>query len=104
MNEIELVKRLIAKKKWSFLFLANKIGKRSGGVIGNRLSGRSMTVEALVEMLEAMDYELHVKPVPGSGETEAFVIKNVNRKGEERKGVYHPRRDNAEVKVDDHDV
>lgn len=93
MNEIEVVKKLIDKKKWSFKFLAEKIGKKSGGVIGNRLSGRSMTVEALVEMVEAMDYELIVKPKPGSGETDVFVIKNENRKGEERKGVYHPRKD-----------
>lgn len=92
MNEMEVVKRLIKKQKWSFGFLAEKIGKKSGGVIGNRLSGRSMTVEALIEMLEAMDYELVAKPKKGSGETEVFHIKNENRKGSERKGVYHPRK------------
>lgn len=96
MNEIEVVKKLIDKKNWSFKFLAEKIGKKSGGVIGNRLSGRSMTVEALVEMVEAMDYELIAKPRTGSGETEVFVIKNENRKGAERKGVYHPRKEEGD--------
>ena len=93
MNEIEVVKKLIDKKKWTFKFLAEKIGKKSGGVIGNRLSGRSMTVEALIEMVEAMDYELMAKPKPGCRETEIFIIKNENRKGDERKGVYYPRKD-----------
>lgn len=93
MNEIEIVKTLLGIKKWSFKFLAEKIGKKSGGVIGNRLSGRSMTVEALLEMLDAMDCELVVHPKPGSGIKETFTIVNENRKGEERKGVYHPRKD-----------
>lgn len=93
MNEIEIVKTLLGIKKWSFKFLAEKIGKKSGGAIGNRLSGRSMTVEALVEMLGAMDYELVVRPKQGSGYKETFVVVNENRKGEERKGVYHPRKD-----------
>lgn len=86
---------MIDMKKWSFKFLAEKIGKKSGGVIGNRLSGRSMTVEALIEMVEAMDYELIAKPRLGSGETEVFHIKNENRKGEERKGVYYSRKDDG---------
>ncbi len=93
MNEIEVVKTLLGIKKWSFKFLAEKIGKKSGGVIGNRLSGRSMTVEALLEMLDAMDCELVVRPKSGSGIKETFTIVNENRKGEERKGVYHPRKD-----------
>ena len=93
MNEIEVVKKLIAKKKWSYQFLAKKIGKKSGGAIGNRLSGRSMTVEALIEMAEALDYEVVLRPQPGSGESEVFVLKNENRNGEERKGAYYARKD-----------
>lgn len=96
MNEIEIVKILLEAKKWSFKFLAEKIGKKTGSVVGNRLSGRSMTVEALVEMLDAMDCELVVRPKSGSGVKETYVISNENRKGEKRKGMYHPRK-NEEV-------
>lgn len=96
MNEIETVKKLLEIKGWSFKFLAEKIGKKTGSVVGNRLSGRSMTVEVMLEMLEAMDCELVVCPKTGSGIKETFVITNENRKGEKRKGVYHPRKDNDE--------
>ena len=96
MNEIEIVKTLLNTKGWSFKFLAEKIGKKTGSVVGNRLSGRSMTAEALVEMLDAMDCELVVKPKPGSGIKESFVITNENRKGEQRKGAYYPRKNNEE--------
>ena len=94
MNEIEIVKEIMKEREWSFQYLAERMGKKTGSVVGNRLSGRSMTVEVLVEMLEAMDCELVVRPVSGNKTNKTYIVLNENRKGEKRKGVYHPRKKN----------
>ena len=93
MNEIEIVKELLKEKEWSFQYLAEKMGKKTSSVVGNRLYGRSMTVEVFLEMLDAMDCELVVRPKTGNETNSTYIVVNENRKGEPRKGTYHPRKD-----------
>lgn len=78
MNEIEIVKELLNSKNMSFAVLADKMGMATPSGVGNRLQGRSMTVEVLLEMLAAMDCELIIKNKVGDKET--YVVQNENRK------------------------
>lgn len=82
MNEIEIVKALLSSKGMSFAVLAEKMGLATASGVGNRLQGRSMTVEVLVEMLAAMDCELIIKNKVGDKET--FVVENENRRETKR--------------------
>ena len=82
MNEIEIVKHIAKSKKISHALLAEKMGLATPTGVINRLQGRSMTVEVLVKMLEAMDCELIIKNKVG--DKESFVVVNENRKGAEK--------------------
>lgn len=78
MNEIEIVKALLAEKKMSYKVLAEKMGYNTPSGVGNRLSGKSITVARLVEMLDAMDCELIIKNKVG--DKESYVVENGGRK------------------------
>lgn len=78
MNEIEIVKTLMASKKASCKFLAGKLGFATPSGVGNRLQHRSMTVELLVKILDAMDCELIIRNKVG--DKESWVVVNENRK------------------------
>jgi len=82
MNEIEIVKTLAKNKKMSHAVLAEKMGMATPTGVSNRLQGRSMTVEVLVKMLEAMDCELIIKNK--IGDKESWVVVNENRKGDDK--------------------
>ena len=94
MNEIEVIKKLLADKKMSYALLAEKVGFATPSGVSNRLAGRSMTVEVLVQLLEAMDCELIIRNKVG--DKESYTVVNENRAGNERKGKYYPRKDGDE--------
>lgn len=80
MNEIEIVKSLMKNKKISHAIMAEKLGLATSTGVSNRLQGKSMTVEVLIKMLEAMDCELIIRNKVG--DKERFTVVNENRKGD----------------------
>lgn len=78
MNEIEIVKTLMKSKGVSGAVLADKLGFNTPSAVTNRLQSKTMTVEVLVKLLEAMDCELVIKNKVGA--KEAFVVDNENRR------------------------
>lgn len=77
MNEIEIVKALMRAKGMSGKTLAEKMGYNTPSGVTNRLQSKTMTVEKLIEMLDAMDCELIIKNKVG--DKEVFVVDNNNR-------------------------
>ena len=80
MNEIEIVKALMKSKGFSGKTLAEKIkGSKSAtaSYVTNRLQSKTMTVEKLLELLDAMDCELIIKNKVG--DKESFVVDNEDR-------------------------
>ena len=78
MNEIEIVKTLLKSKNVSHSVLSKKMGFATASGVSNRLQGKSMTVEVLLRMLDAMDCELIIKNKVG--DKEVFVVDNHGRK------------------------
>lgn len=91
MNEINIVKKLSKDKKMSYAIIADKAGFATPSGVSNRLAGRSMTVEVLIQILEAMDCELIIRNKIGDKET--YLVDNDDRKGSVRTGKYYPRKD-----------
>lgn len=77
MNEIQIVKALMKAKGVSGAVLAKKLGYKTPSAVTNRLQSKTMTVEVLVNLLEAMDCELIIKNKVGGKET--FVVANEDR-------------------------
>ena len=77
MNEIEIVKEMMKTKKASGAVLAKKMGFNTASAVTNRLQSKTMTVEVLVKLLEALDCELVIRHT--MGEKETFVVDNKNR-------------------------
>ncbi len=77
MNEIQIVKALMKAKGVSGAVLAEKLGYKTPSAVTNRLQSKTMTVEVLVNLLEAMDCELIIKNKVGGKET--FVVVNEDR-------------------------
>ena len=78
MNEIEIVKTMMKIKGASGAILAEKLGYNTPSGVTNRLQSKTMTVEKLIELLDALDCELVIKHKMGDKET--FVVDNGNRK------------------------
>lgn len=77
MNEIQIVKALMKAKGVSGAVLAEKLGYKTPSAVTNRLQSKTMTVEVLVNLLEAMDCELIIKNKVGG--KESFVVVNEDR-------------------------
>lgn len=77
MNEIEIVKTMMATKKASGAMLADKLGYKTASAVTNRLQSKTMTVEKLIELLGALDCELVIRHK--MGDKESFVVDNENR-------------------------
>lgn len=77
MNEIEIVKTMMKTKKASGAVLAEKMGFKTASAVTNRLQSRTMTVEKLIDILDALDCELVIRHKMGDKET--FVVDNENR-------------------------
>ena len=77
MNEIEIVKALMKAKGMSGKTLSEKMGYNTPSGVTNRLQSKTMTVEKLIEMLDAMDCELIIKNKVG--DKEVFVVDNEER-------------------------
>ena len=78
MNEIEIVKALLASKGMTHKVLSEKMGLATSTGVSNRLLGKSMTVSVLIDMLDAMDCELIIRNK--IGDKERWVVDNANRK------------------------
>lgn len=76
-NEIDVVKKLMEIKGMSNATLAKKMGYNTPSGVSNRLQSKTMTVEMLIKMLDAMDCELIIKNNTNGKET--FVVTNENR-------------------------
>ena len=77
MNEIQIVKTLMKTKGVSGAVLADKLGFKTASAVTNRLQSKTMTVEVLVNLLEAMDCELIIKNKVGA--KEVFTVDNEDR-------------------------
>lgn len=77
MNEIEVVKALMKAKGFSGKTLAEKLGYNTASAVTNRLQSKTMTVEKLIELLDAMDCELVIKNKVG--DKESYVLDNDDR-------------------------
>ena len=77
-NEIDVVKKLMDIKGMSGATLADKLGYKTASAVTNRLQSKTMTVEKLIELLDAMDCELIIKNKVG--DKESFVVTNENRR------------------------
>lgn len=77
MNEIEIVKAMMKTKKASGAVLAEKLGFKTPSAVTNRLQSKTMTVEVLIKLLDALDCELVIRHKMGDKET--FVVDNENR-------------------------
>lgn len=91
MNEIQVVKQLMKAKGMSGAVLADKMGFNTASAVTNRLQSKTMTVEVLIRLLDAMDCELIIKNKVGDKET--FVLDNEDRN--EAK-VYKKKKDGEE--------
>ena len=77
VTEIEIVKTLLKSKKMTHALLADKLGMATPSGVSNRLQGKSMTVEVLVKMLDAMDCELVIRNKVG--DKESYTVQNEGR-------------------------
>lgn len=77
MNEIEIVKSVMKSRGMSGKVLANKMGYSTPSAVTNRLQGKTVTVEKLIELLEALDCELVIRQ--RSDGKASFVVDNENR-------------------------
>lgn len=77
MNEIEIVKTMMKTKKASGAVLAEKMGFKTASAVTNRLQSKTMTVEKLIDILDALDCELVIRHK--MGDKESFVVDNENR-------------------------
>lgn len=80
MNEIEVVKTVMKAKGFSGKTLAEKIkGDKDAlaSYVTNRLQSKTMTVEKLLELLDAMDCELIIRDK--IGDKSSYVVDNDGR-------------------------
>ena len=81
MNEIKIVETLMKAKGFSGKTLAEKIkddANATASYVTNRLQSKTMTVEKLLELLDAMDCELIIRNK--IGKNEKYVVDNEERK------------------------
>lgn len=77
MNEIKIVKELMSVKGISGKTMAEKLGKENASYVTNRLQSKTMTVEKLLELLNAMDCELIIRNKVG--DKESYVVDDTER-------------------------
>jgi transcriptional regulator with XRE-family HTH domain len=77
MNEIKIIRELLTAKGMSAKTLAEKMGYNTPSGVSNRLQSKTMTVEKLIEMLDAMDCELIIKNKVG--DKSVYVVDNTER-------------------------
>ena len=77
MNEIEAIKKIMKSKKISGATLAEKLGYKTASAVTNRLQSKTMTVEILVNLLDALDCELIISDKTDNQAT--YTVTNDNR-------------------------
>lgn len=63
MNPSELIKRLLRETCTTQVELAERLQYDSQGTLSNRLNRGNMKVDTFVKMLNALGYELAVRPI-----------------------------------------
>lgn len=63
------VNEMIEVKTSSHQRLAEKIGKRNGSAIGNIVMRNNCTVDTLLDIVEALEYDIVLKPKGNFGST-----------------------------------
>ncbi len=63
------VNEMIEVKTSSHQRLAEKIGKKNGSAIGNIIMRNNCTVETLLDIAEALEYDIVLKPKGNFGST-----------------------------------
>jgi ribosome-binding protein aMBF1 (putative translation factor) len=80
MNEIKIVKEIMGAKGFSSKTLAEKIKGDENALasyVSNRLQSKTMTVEKLLELLDALDCKLIIQHTVG--DKEKYVVDNEER-------------------------
>ena len=62
MNSTDIVYMLLERKGWSQAKLSKELGYSSPGTLSNKLRRGNMTVETLNAILDAMGYEMVLRP------------------------------------------
>ena len=65
----DLVNEMISVKTSSHKRLAEKIGKKNGSAIGNIIMRNNCTVDTLLDIAEALEYDIVLKPKGNFGST-----------------------------------
>ena len=69
MKLANAITNMIEVKTSSHKRLADKIGKKNGSAIGNIIMRNNCTVETLLEIANALEYEILLKPKGNFGST-----------------------------------
>ena len=68
--------KMIEVKTSSHKRLAEKIGKKNGSAIGNIIMRNNCTVDTLLDMAEALEYDVILKPKGNFGSTMVLTNKD----------------------------
>ena len=77
MNEIEILKQIIKSSNTSYKKLSDALGYKTASGLSNRLMGKTVTVEVLLNILSILDYELIIRNRKDN--KESFIIDNTKR-------------------------
>lgn len=69
MKIAKAINEMIEVKTSSHQRLAEKIGKKNGSAIGNIVMRNNCTVETLLDIAEALEYDIVLKPKGNFGNT-----------------------------------
>lgn len=69
----DAVSKLIKDNKKSQAGLAKMVGKKNQSFIGNICMRHSTTVDTLLEITDALDYEVIIRPRSGEGKAERTI-------------------------------
>jgi hypothetical protein len=69
----EAIRKLIKDNSTSRQGLADKIGRKSASSIGNAIDRNNMTVQLLLEITDALGYDVVLKPKFGDNKAERTI-------------------------------
>lgn len=69
----EAIKKLIKDNNTSRQGLADMTGRKQGSSIGNAIDRNNMTIQVLLEITDALGYEVVIKPTRGENKAERTI-------------------------------
>ena len=85
MNEKEVIKAAMEARGFNQTMLADKAGLKRQSNVSEMLRGKSLRVDNLVKLLDAMGFDVVVKDRNGSKKENQWKVENVSRaEGAER--------------------